>query len=77
MDDYKRFTWVFFLNRKDETFQHIQELINVIENSLEFMVKKLRSDNGTEYKNVQMEEYCEQRGSLNNILHPEVLRKMV
>ena len=62
VDDYTRFTWVFFLNRKDETFQHIQELINVIENSSEFTVKKLRSDNGTEFKNGQMEEYYATKG---------------
>ena len=62
VDDYTSFIRVFFLNKKDETFQHIKELIKVIENKSEFTVKKLGSDNGTEFKNGQMEEFYANKG---------------
>ncbi|GKB47312.1 putative ribonuclease H-like domain-containing protein [Tanacetum coccineum] len=50
-DDFSRFSWVFFLATKDETSRILKTFITEIENQLDFKVKVIRSDNGTEFKN--------------------------
>nr|GEX02022.1 ribonuclease H-like domain-containing protein [Tanacetum cinerariifolium] len=46
-----RFTWVFFLATKDETSPILKTFITGLENQLSLKVKVIRSDNGTEFKN--------------------------
>nr|GEV25190.1 ribonuclease H-like domain-containing protein [Tanacetum cinerariifolium] len=48
-DDYSRFTWVFFLTTKDETS---------IKNLVDHKVKVNRCDNGLEFKNREMNQFC-------------------
>ncbi|GJY99901.1 putative ribonuclease H-like domain-containing protein [Tanacetum coccineum] len=50
-DDFSRFSWVFFLATKDETSGILKTFITEIENQLDYKVKVIRSDNGTEFKN--------------------------
>ncbi|GJU08080.1 putative ribonuclease H-like domain-containing protein [Tanacetum coccineum] len=61
-DDYTRFSWVFFLATKDETSGILQNFIRQIENQLNHRVKIIRSDNGTEFKNRNMLEFCGNKG---------------
>ncbi|GJR55409.1 putative ribonuclease H-like domain-containing protein [Tanacetum coccineum] len=53
-DDCTRFSWVFFLASKN--------FIRQIENQLSHRVKIIRSDNGTEFKNRDMLEFCGNKG---------------
>ncbi|GJW96066.1 putative ribonuclease H-like domain-containing protein [Tanacetum coccineum] len=57
-DDYSRFTWVFFLASKDETSGILKNFITEIENLVDKKVKIIRCDNGTEFKNRVMNEFC-------------------
>ncbi|GJU56448.1 putative ribonuclease H-like domain-containing protein [Tanacetum coccineum] len=61
-DDYSRFTWVFFLVSKDETSDILKSFITQIENLVDKKVKIIRCDNGTEFKNRVMSEFCEKKG---------------
>ncbi|GJW76472.1 putative ribonuclease H-like domain-containing protein [Tanacetum coccineum] len=61
-DDYSRFTWVFFLASKDETSDILKSFITQIENLVDKKVKIIRCDNGTEFKNRVMSEFCEKKG---------------
>ncbi|GJZ77478.1 putative ribonuclease H-like domain-containing protein [Tanacetum coccineum] len=61
-DDCTRFSWVFFLASKDETSGILQNFIRQIENQLSHRVKIIRSDNGTEFKNRDMLEFCGNKG---------------
>ncbi|GJX40121.1 putative ribonuclease H-like domain-containing protein [Tanacetum coccineum] len=61
-DDCTRFSWVFFLASKDETSGILQTFIRQIENQLSHRVKIIRSDNGTEFKNKDMLEFCGNKG---------------
>ncbi|GKC34428.1 ribonuclease H-like domain-containing protein [Tanacetum coccineum] len=53
---------VFFLATKDETSGILQNFIRQIENQLNHRVKIIRSDNGTEFKNRDMLEFCGNKG---------------
>nr|GEX93896.1 hypothetical protein [Tanacetum cinerariifolium] len=55
-DDYSRFTWVFFLATKDETSPILKTFITSLENQLSLKVKVIRSDNGTEFKNSDLNQ---------------------
>ncbi|GJW51943.1 retrovirus-related pol polyprotein from transposon TNT 1-94 [Tanacetum coccineum] len=61
-DDYSRFSWVFFLRTKDETSEILKNFIKEVENLVDKKVKIIRSDNGTEFKNHVMDEFCREKG---------------
>jgi hypothetical protein len=61
-DDYSRFTWVFFLDTKDETPNILKSFITEIENLVSKRVKVIRCDNGTEFKNRVMDDFCKEKG---------------
>ncbi|GJX63598.1 zinc finger, CCHC-type containing protein [Tanacetum coccineum] len=61
-DDFSRFSWVFFLATKSETSGILKKFITEIENQLNHKVKVIRSDNGTKFKNREMDEFCGQKG---------------
>ncbi|GKB78875.1 putative ribonuclease H-like domain-containing protein [Tanacetum coccineum] len=61
-DDYSRFSWVFFLAKKDETSGILKNFITGIENQLNHKVKVIRCNNGTEFKNNEMNQFCGIKG---------------
>ncbi|GJS58424.1 putative ribonuclease H-like domain-containing protein, partial [Tanacetum coccineum] len=61
-DDCNRFSWVFFLAYKDETYDILHDLIVGLENKLRHKVKTIRCDHGTEFKNKLMNEFCAKKG---------------
>jgi hypothetical protein len=62
VDDFSRFTWVFFLQDKSETQGTLKCFLRRAQNEFELRVKKIRNDNGSEFKNLQVEEYLEEEG---------------
>ncbi|GJX10284.1 putative ribonuclease H-like domain-containing protein [Tanacetum coccineum] len=58
-NDFSRFSWVFFLATKDETSGILKTFIIEIENQLDYKVKVIKSDNGTEFKNIVINQFCE------------------
>ncbi|GKB62229.1 putative ribonuclease H-like domain-containing protein [Tanacetum coccineum] len=56
------FSWVFFLASKDETSGILKRFITEIENQLNHKVKVIRCDNGTKFKNREMNELCGLKG---------------
>ncbi|GKB99888.1 putative ribonuclease H-like domain-containing protein [Tanacetum coccineum] len=61
-NDFSRFSSVFFLATKDETSGILKTFITEIENQLDYEVKVIRSDNGTEFKNSVMNQFCKMKG---------------
>ncbi|GJV26700.1 putative ribonuclease H-like domain-containing protein [Tanacetum coccineum] len=53
---------MFFLAYKDETYDMLHDLIVGLENRLRHKVKTIRCDNGTEFKNQLMNEFCAKKG---------------
>ncbi|GJU57067.1 putative ribonuclease H-like domain-containing protein [Tanacetum coccineum] len=60
-DDYSRFSWVFFLATKDETSSILKSFIIRVENLIDQKVKVIRCDNGTEFKNKEMNQFCKRK----------------
>ncbi|GKA87713.1 retrovirus-related pol polyprotein from transposon TNT 1-94 [Tanacetum coccineum] len=57
-----RFSWVFFLATKDEISGILKSFITRVENLIDQRVKVIRCDNGTEFKNKEMNQFCERKG---------------
>ncbi|KAK1415001.1 hypothetical protein QVD17_30770 [Tagetes erecta] len=62
IDNFTRFSWVYFLHVKSETAELLKEFIIKVENQLDCKVKILRSDNGTEFKNSNVDLFCAEKG---------------
>jgi transposase InsO family protein len=58
VDNYSRYSWVFFLERKDEVFQHFRRLGLKLNNEHPNCLKAIRSDNGTKFINASFDEFC-------------------
>ncbi|GKF04467.1 retrovirus-related pol polyprotein from transposon TNT 1-94, partial [Tanacetum coccineum] len=58
-DDYSRFTWVKFLRSKDEALDFIIKFLKMIQVQLKVTVRRIRTDNGTEFVNQTLRKYYE------------------
>src|SRR5581483_11794672 len=62
VDEFSRFTWLEFLRAKSDAADRIIYFIKRIQVSLGLKVKKLRSDNGTEFRNTKLQSFLEDVG---------------
>ncbi|GKC56927.1 retrovirus-related pol polyprotein from transposon TNT 1-94, partial [Tanacetum coccineum] len=67
VDDYSRFTWVKFLRSKDEALYFIIKFLKMIQVRLQVTVRRIRTDNGTEFVNQTLREYYENIGISHEI----------
>jgi hypothetical protein len=70
VDDYSRFTWVFFLQKKSQTQEPLKIFLRRTQNEFKLRIKKIRSDNGTEFKNSQIEGFLEEEGIKHEFSSP-------
>jgi transposase InsO family protein len=69
-DDYSRFTWVLFLQEKSQTQDTLKGSLRQAQNEFGLRIKKIRSDNGTEFKNSQIEGFLEDEGIKHEFSSP-------
>ncbi|GJS22233.1 retrovirus-related pol polyprotein from transposon TNT 1-94 [Tanacetum coccineum] len=62
VDDYSRFTWVKCLRSKDEASDFIIKFLKMIQVRLKVPVRRIKTDNGTEFVNQTLREYYEKVG---------------
>ena len=63
VDDFSRYSWVFFLEDKSETFGFVRDLILRLKNERHGdAIRAIRSDNGTEFKNSHFDAFCSDLG---------------
>nr|GEW13124.1 putative ribonuclease H-like domain-containing protein [Tanacetum cinerariifolium] len=62
VDDYSRYTWVYFLRTKDETPEVIKNFLKKIYVRLQAPVIIVHSDNRTKFKNQVLKEYFDSVG---------------
>ncbi|UYV78030.1 FHDC1 [Cordylochernes scorpioides] len=70
LDDYTHFCYVYLLSNKYEAKEYIKEYVNEVERFLNAKVSKLRCDNGGEYANTQVKEWCKMKGIILDFTVP-------
>jgi transposase InsO family protein len=61
---------VFFLQEKSQNQETLKRFIRRAQNEFELRIKKIRRDNGTEFKNSQIEGFLEEEGIKNEFYAP-------
>ncbi|WVZ54674.1 LOW QUALITY PROTEIN: hypothetical protein U9M48_005438 [Paspalum notatum var. saurae] len=62
VDDFSRFSWVFFMEFKDEAFGFVRDLVLRLRNESHKAMRAIHSDNGGEFKNSWFETFCRDLG---------------
>ncbi|WVZ58847.1 hypothetical protein U9M48_009073, partial [Paspalum notatum var. saurae] len=62
VDDFSRFSWVFFMEFKDEAFGFVRDLVLRLRNESHKAMRAIRSDNGGEFKNSRFKSFCLDQG---------------
>ncbi|GJV01301.1 retrovirus-related pol polyprotein from transposon TNT 1-94 [Tanacetum coccineum] len=62
VDYYSRFTWVKCLRSKDEALNFIIKFLKMIQERLKVPIRRIKTDNGTDFVNQTLREYYEKVG---------------
>jgi transposase InsO family protein len=62
VDDYSHYSWVFFLDSKDEVFEHFQSLALRLNNEHPNCLKAIHSDNEIEFRNTSFDQFYLEHG---------------
>ena len=62
IDDFSRYTWVFFLKKKSEVLERFTEFKALVENASGRKIKYIRYDNGGEYIKYELLQICAYSG---------------
>jgi hypothetical protein len=62
IDDYSHYSRVFFLESKDEVFEHFQSLALRLKNEHPNCLEAIRSDNGTKFSNASFDWFYLEHG---------------
>ncbi|GJR27392.1 retrovirus-related pol polyprotein from transposon TNT 1-94 [Tanacetum coccineum] len=68
VDDYSRYTWVYFLRTKDEALNMIIDFVNQVQRNLKASILTIRTDNGTEFKNEKLRAFYAKLGIVHKTL---------
>nr|GEV30287.1 retrovirus-related Pol polyprotein from transposon TNT 1-94 [Tanacetum cinerariifolium] len=66
VDEYSRYTWVYFLGKKSQAPKMIMSFIRMVENQNDVKVKQIITNNGTEFRNHKLESFCDEKGISKN-----------
>ncbi|KAI3666974.1 hypothetical protein L6452_42015 [Arctium lappa] len=66
IDEFTRYTWVFFLRYKSDTTEEIVKFIKKSEVLNGQLVRSVRSDNRTEFKNSMLDDFFNKKGISQN-----------
>ena len=65
IDDYSRFTWIYFLRTKAEVLTVFRSFVAYIETQFSTTIKVLRSDNGGEYMSHDFQAFLQKKGIIS------------
>ncbi|GJV36001.1 retrovirus-related pol polyprotein from transposon TNT 1-94 [Tanacetum coccineum] len=70
VDEYSRYTWVYFLKKKSQAPETIMSFTKRVENQNDIKVKQHRTDNGTKFRNSILVNLCDEKGISQNFSSP-------
>ena len=62
IDNYTRYTWIYFLRAKSEVLSVFQQFTAYVETQFSFGIKILQSDSGGEYMSSEFHAFLQQKG---------------
>src|SRR5664279_199727 len=62
VDDYTRYTWVFYIKKKSETQRLFIDWATEVQRQYDSKILAIRSDNGSDFKNYTMDEFLSDEG---------------
>ena len=62
VDDFSRYTWVYFLAHKNDAFKAFENFTKRVQNEKGFCISSIRSDHGTEIENEFFKIFCNKNG---------------
>jgi transposase InsO family protein len=62
IDDYSCYTWTLFLGDKSETSEIFKTFVRRTQREYNSSIVKIRSDNGSKFKNINIEDWCDKEG---------------
>jgi hypothetical protein len=65
IDDYSRFTWIYFLSSKADVFSTFQSFVAYVETQFSTCIQILCSDSGGEYMSHAFQYFLQQKGILS------------
>lgn len=65
VDDFSRATWIFLMRHKSEATSYIKYFIAHVGNQFPVSIKRLRTDNGTEFINQELRSYLADKGIIH------------
>jgi len=75
VDDYSRFTWVFFLSHKNEAFHEFQVFYRKIKQEGKYKVCSILSNHGVEFDNYEFGDLCSEEGINHRFTSPRTLEQ--
>ncbi|KAJ0598803.1 putative RNA-directed DNA polymerase [Helianthus annuus] len=70
IDDCTRMTWIYFLKHKSEVFDKFTMFYSMVQTQFKTNIQILRSDNGGEFKNDSMKQFCQNKGIIHQTTCP-------
>ncbi|PKU78410.1 Retrovirus-related Pol polyprotein from transposon TNT 1-94 [Dendrobium catenatum] len=69
-DDFSRFSWIYFMNAKQETYSHFKHLCNMLHTQFNSTPKSLQTDGGGEFMSNTFTAYLQDNGIHHKISCP-------
>lgn len=69
-DDFSRLPWVYFLQKKAQTFKNFEQFQTMVEKQSWNYIKILRTDRGREFVSNEFNTFCESQGIYQQLTSP-------
>nr|GEY79564.1 retrovirus-related Pol polyprotein from transposon TNT 1-94 [Tanacetum cinerariifolium] len=70
VDEYLRYTLVYFLKKKSQAPKMIMYFIRMVENQNDVKVKQIKTNNGTKFRNYELHRFCNDKEISQNFSSP-------
>jgi len=60
VEEYSRFTWVFFLTNKVETFSCFSKFTKKVQNEKCYAISRIKTNHGKEFENQDFANFCDE-----------------
>ena len=70
IDDFSRKSFVFFMKKKSEVFEHFKTFRSMLKTQKQIKIKRLRSDGGGEFISTEFKDFLKKKGITQSLTTP-------